>query len=72
VVGCFVAIVFKTMKKNVANKKVEKNMKLITWNLPIPYIKKLDALVRNGYYPNRAEAIRMAIRDMILEEKDNG
>jgi len=40
-------------------------MKLITLYLPEPYIKALDQLVSERYYPNRAEAIRVAIRDMI-------
>jgi len=47
-------------------------MKLITLYLPEPYIRKLDSLVRRKLYPNRAEAIRIAIRDMILEECKNG
>jgi Arc/MetJ-type ribon-helix-helix transcriptional regulator len=50
-------------------------MKLITLYLPEPYIKALDSLVVSRYYPNRAEAIRVAIRDMISVEvwrKNNG
>ncbi|NWF86848.1 ribbon-helix-helix protein, CopG family [Candidatus Bathyarchaeota archaeon] len=43
-------------------------MKLITLYLPEPYIKLLDQLVNERYYPNRAEAIRVAIRDLINEE----
>lgn len=43
-------------------------MKLITIHLPEPYIKDLDGLVREDIYPNRAEAIRIAIRDMLIEE----
>ena len=43
-------------------------MKLITLYLPEPYIKALDKLVGKNFYPNRAEAIRVAIRDMISEE----
>jgi Arc/MetJ-type ribon-helix-helix transcriptional regulator len=44
------------------------NMKLITLYLPEPYIKMLDQLVNEKYYPNRAEAIRVAIRDLINGE----
>jgi len=40
-------------------------MKLITLYLPEPYIKALDQLVNERFYPNRAEAIRVAIHDMI-------
>ena len=40
-------------------------MKLITLYLPETYIKALDQLVDERFYPNRAEAIRVAIRDLI-------
>ncbi len=43
-------------------------MKLITLYLPEPYIKALDGLVDDQFYPNRAEAIREAIRDMLNTE----
>lgn len=44
-------------------------MKLITVNLPESYIKELDNLVKEGYYPNRAEAIRLAIKDLLSRER---
>ena len=51
-------------------------MKLITLYLPEPYISDLDKLVNERFYPNRAEAIRVAIRDLISNEvwerKTNG
>ncbi len=43
-------------------------MKLITLHLPELYIKALDSLVQKKMYPNRAEAIRMFIRDGINRE----
>jgi len=43
-------------------------MKLITLYLPEPYIKALDQLVNEKFYPNRSEAIRVAIRDLISTE----
>jgi Arc/MetJ-type ribon-helix-helix transcriptional regulator len=43
-------------------------MKLITLYLPEPYIQALDQLVNGKYYPNRAEAIRVAIRDLLAME----
>lgn len=46
----------------------ENKMKLITLYLPESYIKALDQLVNERFYPNRAEAIRVAIRDMISAE----
>ena len=42
-------------------------MKLITLYLPELYIKQLDELVDARFYPNRAEAIRLAIRDMLAD-----
>ncbi|TET56505.1 ribbon-helix-helix protein, CopG family [Candidatus Bathyarchaeota archaeon] len=43
-------------------------MKLITLYLPEPYLRALDRLVNEQFYPNRAEAIRNAIRDMLTTE----
>ena len=43
-------------------------MKLITVHLPNNQVSGLDELVRSGRYPNRSEAIRFAIRDMLKEE----
>lgn len=43
-------------------------MKMISLYLPEPYIEALNQLVDEKFYPNRAEAIRVAIRDMISDE----
>ena len=43
-------------------------MKLITLHVPEPHLKALDDLVRRRRYPNRAEAIRNAIRDLLNSE----
>lgn len=43
-------------------------MKLITVHLPNDQVSGLDELVRSGRYPNRSEAIRFAIRDMLKDE----
>ena len=43
-------------------------MKMITLYLPEPYIRALNQLVSEKFYPNRAEAIRVAIRDLISDE----
>lgn len=54
---------------NTFGKKIAVNpMKLITLNLPEPYIRALDSLVKEKFYPNRAEAIRVAIRDLLAVE----
>jgi Arc/MetJ-type ribon-helix-helix transcriptional regulator len=42
-------------------------MKLITLYLPETYIKLLDELVSEHFYPNRAETIRMFIRGGLCE-----
>jgi len=43
-------------------------MKLITVHIPEAYLKGLDELVKNKMYPNRSEAIRVAIRDLLKRE----
>jgi Arc/MetJ-type ribon-helix-helix transcriptional regulator len=43
-------------------------MKLISVNLPASYLKVLEILVIDGKFPNRSEAIRVAIRDLIKTE----
>jgi len=43
-------------------------VKLITLYLPEPYLEALDRLVDERYYPHRAEAIRVAVRDLINME----
>lgn len=43
-------------------------MRLITLHLPEPYIRALDRLVKEKMYPNRAEAIRAAVRDLLKVE----
>ena len=42
-------------------------MKLITLYLPEPYIKALKRMEDAGYFPNRAEAIRTAVRLLMKE-----
>jgi antitoxin ParD1/3/4 len=43
-------------------------LKLITINLPQSYLNDLDELVGEDLYPNRAEVIRTAVRDLLAEE----
>ncbi len=43
-------------------------MKLISVNLPESYLKVLEILVSEAKFPNRSEAIRVAIRDLIKTE----
>lgn len=44
-------------------------MKMITLWLSPEQIRALDMLVRKGYYPSRAEAIRFAISDLLNSEQ---
>lgn len=44
-------------------------MKLLTLHLPLSYIEKMDELIAEGYYPNRAELIRIALRDLFKYHK---
>ena len=43
-------------------------IKLISVNLPESYLKVLEILVAESKFPNRSEAIRVAIRDLIKTE----
>jgi antitoxin ParD1/3/4 len=43
-------------------------LKLITVKLPEAYLTGIDELVSAGIYPNRSEAMRVAIRDMLKRE----
>nr|MDO8118502.1 ribbon-helix-helix domain-containing protein [Candidatus Sigynarchaeota archaeon] len=44
------------------------SMKIIPVHLPAKYLDGLDVLIEKDIYPNRSEAIRMAIRDMLKGE----
>ena len=43
-------------------------MRIITVHLPEQFISGLDELVRKERYPNRSEAIRYSVRDLLKEE----
>ena len=43
-------------------------MRLITLYLPETYIQRLDQLVTAQLFPNRSEAIRVAVRDLLVSE----
>jgi len=42
-------------------------METISLNIPEAYLYIIDDLVREGFFPNRSEAIRAAIRDLLHE-----
>ena len=43
-------------------------MKLITVNLPEAYVNGIERLILEKLYPNRSEAIRIAVRDLLKKE----
>ena len=43
-------------------------MKMLTVYIPEKYLETLDLLVSEDLFPNRSEAVRIAIRDMIQKE----
>jgi len=43
-------------------------MVLISVHLPRQMLEELDDLVKQGKFPSRSEAIRVAIRDLIFRE----
>jgi len=43
-------------------------MKSVTIHVPEVYLRDIDQLVNSNYYLNRAEVIRVAIRDLISSE----
>jgi len=51
-------------------RKMAKNMVPITLYIPKTWITLLDNLVKEGFYPSRAEAIRIAIRDLLREHEN--
>jgi len=46
-------------------------MRMVTVHIPIGEIERLDALVKRKLYPNRNEAIRFAIHDLLRTEEDS-
>lgn len=48
--------------------KGQDKMSLISVHVPKRMLEELDELVRRGIYPNRSEAIRAAIRELLYKE----
>ena len=46
-------------------KRANPGLKQISVYLPEELIESLDELVERGFYPNRSEAIRIAIKDLV-------
>lgn len=50
----------------------ESTMERVTLRIPKQQIEEVEQLVETGEFPNRSEAIRSAVRDMINEESADG
>jgi len=44
------------------------HLRLVSIHLPESYVYGLDELVDKGLYPSRSEAIRVAVRDLLMRE----
>jgi Arc/MetJ-type ribon-helix-helix transcriptional regulator len=49
-------------------KKTEEKMVLISVHIPKQMLEELDEMVKQGRFPSRSEAIRVAVRDLIYRE----
>jgi len=48
--------------------KAKEKMVLISVHLPKQMLDELDEMVRQGRFPSRSEAIRVAVRELIYRE----
>jgi len=48
-----------------------KTMERVTLRIPKQQIEEVERMVDTGQYPNRSEAIRSAVREMINEQADD-
>ena len=46
------------------------NMERVTLRIPKQQIEEVEQMVETGEFPNRSEAIRAAVRDMLNEQED--
>ena len=47
-------------------------MERVTLRIPKQQIEEVEQMVETGQYPNRSEAIRSAVRDMLDEQESEG
>lgn len=47
------------------------NMERVTLRIPKQQIEEVEQMVETGEFPNRSEAIRSAVREMINEQQDD-
>jgi Arc/MetJ-type ribon-helix-helix transcriptional regulator len=46
-------------------------MERVTLRIPKQQIEEVEQMVEQGTYPNRSEAIRSAVREMLDEQREN-
>jgi Arc/MetJ-type ribon-helix-helix transcriptional regulator len=46
-------------------------MERVTLRIPKQQIEEVEQMVETGEYPNRSEAIRSAVREMLAEQDDS-
>ena len=46
-------------------------MERVTLRIPKQQIEEVERMVETGEFPNRSEAIRSAVRDMLNEQQDS-
>jgi len=46
-------------------------MERVTLRIPKQQIEEVERMVETGQYPNRSEAIRSAVREMVNEQADD-
>jgi Arc/MetJ-type ribon-helix-helix transcriptional regulator len=46
-------------------------MERVTLRIPKQQIEEVEQMVETGEFPNRSEAIRSAVREMLSEQSDN-
>jgi Arc/MetJ-type ribon-helix-helix transcriptional regulator len=46
-------------------------MERVTLRIPKQQIEEVEQMVETGEYPNRSEAIRSAVREMLAEQSDS-
>lgn len=51
--------------------KSKERFVLVSVHVPKQMVEELDGIVRQGYFPSRSEAIRIAVRDLIMRTKGN-
>jgi Arc/MetJ-type ribon-helix-helix transcriptional regulator len=51
--------------------EVTPEMERVTLRMPVEQVEQVEARVESGEFPNRSEAIRAAVRELLGEETDN-